>query len=233
MGHTFRFKRKKVWIFCDISCYFYCWTHECIFTKLSCFGCYTLLGWSWTGRWSCAFFMVFRIYPCPPERILDGGVSSILDCWHIIRGIISMEFPGLVLSAFIVDYLGRKLSMAVMFFSCGAFLIPLIVPQHEAMTTSLLFGARLCINGAFAIVYVYAPEIYPTSIRSTGFGAASSFSRIGGIVCPLIAVGLVENCHQASAIFLFEFVLLSAGVSVMLFPVETKGQALSDTDSSR
>ncbi|GLJ11194.1 hypothetical protein SUGI_0146190 [Cryptomeria japonica] len=69
------------------------------------------------------------------------------------------EFPGLVLSAIVVDYIGRKWSMAAMFFSCSVFLLPLIFPQHEAITTLLLFGARLCITGTFTIVYIYAPEV--------------------------------------------------------------------------
>eukprot|EP01018_Ginkgo_biloba_P026869 Gb_23364 [translate_table: standard] len=138
------------------------------------------------------------------------------------------EIPGLVLAATTVDRFGRKTSMVVMLFSCCAFLLPLIYPQHEAFTTLLLFGARLCITGTFTIVYIYAPEIYPTSIRTTGFGAASSFARIGGVLCPVIAVGLVKSCQRVLAIFLFEAVLLSAAISGLFFPIETKGRALTD-----
>lgn len=138
------------------------------------------------------------------------------------------EIPGYLLSATVMDRLGRKLSMAASFFLCCIFLLPLMVIQHEAVTTLLLFGARLCIAGAFTIVFIYAPEVYPTSIRSTGFGAASSFSRIGGVLCPLIAVSLVKSCHRALAIFLFEVVILSAGISVLFLPIETKGRALRD-----
>ncbi|KAA8541508.1 hypothetical protein F0562_022660 [Nyssa sinensis] len=142
------------------------------------------------------------------------------------------EFPGLLISAATVDKLGRKLSMSAMFFLCCFFLLPLIFHQPEGLTTALLFGARICITATFTIVYIYAPEIYPTSVRTTGVGVASSVGRIGGMICPLVAVGLVHGCHQTAAIVLFEIVIFLSGICVVLFPFETKGRELSDSVSS-
>ncbi|XP_042491234.1 organic cation/carnitine transporter 7-like [Macadamia integrifolia] len=141
------------------------------------------------------------------------------------------EFPGVLLSAVTVDRIGRKASMSLMFFISCIFLLPLMFHQPEALTTSLLFGARICITGTFTIIYIYAPEVYPTSVRSTGFGVASSVARIGGMICPLVAVGLVDGCHQTAAIVLFLIVMFVSGVCCMLFPFETKGCELSDTVS--
>ncbi|KAL9256231.1 Organic cation/carnitine transporter 7-like protein, partial [Drosera capensis] len=69
------------------------------------------------------------------------------------------EIPGLLLAAAMVDRVGRKLSMSSMFFLCFAFLFPLVFSQPENLTTSLLFGARVCIKTTFTVVYVYAPEV--------------------------------------------------------------------------
>ncbi|XP_031253469.1 organic cation/carnitine transporter 7-like [Pistacia vera] len=142
------------------------------------------------------------------------------------------EFPGLLLSAAIVDKLGRKLSMSAMFFCCCAFLLPLLFQQSEGLTTVLLFGARICISGSFTIVFIYAPEIYPTSVRTTGVGVASSIGRIGGMVCPLVAVALVHGCHQTAAIVLFEIVIFLSAIATLLFPLETKGRELIDSVAS-
>ncbi|CAA2977566.1 organic cation carnitine transporter 7-like [Olea europaea subsp. europaea] len=138
------------------------------------------------------------------------------------------EFPGLLLSAATVDKLGRKMSMSTMFFLCSMFLLPLMFHQPQSLTTGLLFGARICITATFSIVYIYAPEIYPTSLRSTGVGVASSVGRIGGMICPLVSVGLVHGCHQTVAIFLFECIIIVSGISVLLFPFETRGRQLRD-----
>ncbi|KAL9349044.1 hypothetical protein Peur_060410 [Populus x canadensis] len=142
------------------------------------------------------------------------------------------EFPGLIVSALIVDRIGRKLSMAVLFFVSCIFLLPLVVHQSPSVTTVLLFGARICITGTFTIVFIYAPEIYPTSVRSTGIGVASSMGRIGGMICPLVAVSLVQGCHQTAALILFVCIIFVAGCCVMLFPFETKGLELTDSISS-
>ncbi|XP_022143369.1 organic cation/carnitine transporter 7 isoform X2 [Momordica charantia] len=138
------------------------------------------------------------------------------------------ELPGLALSAVMVDKLGRKLSMSAMFFLGAIFLFPLAFYRTDGLTTSLLFGARICITSTFTVVYIYAPEIYPTSIRTTGVGVASSVGRIGGMICPLVAVALVKGCHQTAAIILFEIVILLSGICVVFFPFETKGQDLPE-----
>ncbi|XP_014522634.1 organic cation/carnitine transporter 7 isoform X2 [Vigna radiata var. radiata] len=139
------------------------------------------------------------------------------------------EIPGLLLSAVAVDKLGRKLSMSTMFFICCIFLLPLVFHLPEGLTTGLLFLARICITATFTIVYIYAPEMYPTSVRTTGVGIASSVGRIGGMICPLVAVGLVHGCHQTVAVLLFEIIVLLSGICVVFLPIETMGQELRDS----
>lgn len=74
-------------------------------------------------------------------------------------------------------------------------------------------------------------QIYPTSVRTTGVGVASSLGRIGGMICPLVAVGLTHGCHQTVAIILFEAVIALSGFAVVLFPLETKGKDLKNNVS--
>eukprot|EP00249_Psilotum_nudum_P021889 c28291_g1_i2 orf=36-1682(-) len=138
------------------------------------------------------------------------------------------ELPGLVAAALVVDRFGRKHSMAGLFLLCGVFTFPLVQQLSENMTVFLLFGARACISGAFTIIYIYAPEFYPTKMRTTGLGTASSFARIGGVVCPLVAVGLIRKCEQSLAASLFMAVPVLAAVAVLFFPVETSRRALTD-----
>lgn len=139
------------------------------------------------------------------------------------------ELPGLLLSAIIVDRLGRKLSMALMLALGCIFLFPLLFNVSANLTTAMLFGARMCVMGSFTIATLYAPELYPTAVRATGAGAASSVGRIGGMICPLVAVGLVTGCYLTEAIILFEVVMAISAFSSLLFPFETKGQELSDS----
>ena len=68
--------------------------------------------------------------------------------------------------------------------------------------TMILFMARAAINGAFLLTYTYTGEVYPTQFRATAFGFANSMSRVGGMVCPFVAVFLVESGQTVLAICL-------------------------------
>ncbi|XP_038992882.1 organic cation/carnitine transporter 7-like isoform X2 [Hibiscus syriacus] len=140
------------------------------------------------------------------------------------------ELPGLFLSAILVDRVGRKQSMAFMFGLAFIFLLPLLTHQPSVLTTCLLFGARMNAMGTFTVASIYSPELYPTSVRTTGAGVASAIGRIGGMVCPLVAVGLVNSCHQTAAVALFLVAIVVSIVCIQFFPYDTKGRELSDTN---
>ncbi|PKA51437.1 Organic cation/carnitine transporter 7 [Apostasia shenzhenica] len=142
------------------------------------------------------------------------------------------ELPGILLLAVMVDRVGRKFSVVAMLVAAFVFLIPLAFFQADGMTTALLFCTRICVTASSNGLCIYAPEIYPTSLRSSGYGTASAMGRIGGIISPLVAVALVDGCHQAEAVLLFEIVIVLSAIAVAFFPLETKGRNLSDTMES-
>lgn len=59
--------------------------------------------------------------------------------------------------------------------------------EIEWLIVTLSLVGKFGIAAAFAIVYVYSAEIFPTEYRSVGIGACSMCARIGGIVAPFIA----------------------------------------------
>ena len=51
------------------------------------------------------------------------------------------------------------------------------------------------------------------------------------MLCPLVAVGSVHDCHQTATIVPFEIVIFLV-ICVLPFPFETKGYEWSETVSS-
>jgi len=49
-----------------------------------------------------------------------------------------------------------------------------------------MFLGKGCASGAFAIVFQYTAEMYPTEIRSTALGCCSMVGRIGSITAPQV-----------------------------------------------
>lgn len=138
------------------------------------------------------------------------------------------ELPGLIVALLIVDTLGRKKALSLLMLCSGLFLVPLWAVLSESLTTALLFGARACIMGSFAILWAYSPELYPTDVRVTGVGVGNAWGRLGGFTCPFVAVGLVSSCHRGLAIALFAGIPLLAAIAAIFFPKETEGHAMVD-----
>lgn len=72
----------------------------------------------------------------------------------------------MILGAFIVDKVGRKLSMMIMLGLASTFFIPLLAHQSEILTTSVLFGARALVSATFIVACIYAPEVHLSYKRS-------------------------------------------------------------------
>ncbi|CAN1143867.1 Organic cation/carnitine transporter 7 [Linum perenne] len=164
-----------------------------------------------------------------PVKSTDSGAG--IDYKNVFITTLA-ECPGMIVAILLIDKIGRKYSMASMLFVCAAFVLPLVVHQSTIITTLLLFGARICITGSFAIAFVLAPELYPTSVRSTGFGIASSMGRVGGITAPFVAVSLTEKCQQRVAVMLFVMIVAIAFVATLFIPYDTKGIELTESISS-
>ena len=93
------------------------------------------------------------------------------------------------------------------------------------------FGA----SAAFALVYLYTAEIFPTPIRASVLGICSMFAKLGGILAPQVAIYLpiVTKSVQAPMILMGSCALLGSVVSIWL--PETLGsltiQSIQDVDS--
>lgn len=100
---------------------------------------------------------------------------------------------------------------------------------------ALIFIGRAFISGAFQCAYVYTPEVgrdqrskinrhfqvYPTSLRASGLGAASGMARIGAIITPFVA----QVCSLCSLIFDLSTDLQVAATSNLSYPVGIYGTA--------
>lgn len=54
-------------------------------------------------------------------------------------------------------------------------------------TVILAMLGKIGAAAAFAVIYVWSAELYPTVVRNVGMGASSSCARVGGMLSPYIA----------------------------------------------
>ncbi len=92
----------------------------------------------------------------------------------------------------------------------------------------MLFFGRALITGAFAVTYVYTPEVYPTSIRSSATGIANCFSRAGGMIAPFVGSGLLAHGQKSLSLTVFACISLAASLASAALTIETTGRSMGD-----
>ncbi|CAJ0941601.1 unnamed protein product, partial [Mesorhabditis belari] len=138
------------------------------------------------------------------------------------------EFPGLIITVFIIEWLGRKRTMAVEFAIFSIFTYLLYLCLDRFTVTTFIFIARAFISGAFQCAYVYTPEVYPTTLRAVGLGASSGMARVGAIVTPFVAQ-VASGSNLSLPIGIYGTAALCGLIAALSLPIETKGRQMADT----
>jgi len=179
--------------------------------------------------WILWFTVVFSYYGMflwlPTVMMLKG--FSLVKSFEYVLIMTLAQLPGYFTAAYFIEKFGRKFVLVL-------YLLLTAVSAAwfgNATTEGMLMAAGICLSffnlGAWGGMYAYTPELYPTAIRSTGSGLATSFGRIGGIIAPLLVGVLVERSVGIGSIFMLFFVTVFIGALAVLFlGKETKGLEL-------
>lgn len=136
------------------------------------------------------------------------------------------EIPSYIIGCFIIRYMSRKLNIIGSFVIGGAAcLLILAVPSGvDQAVTALAITGKFFINIAYAIVYLYTTEIFPTSNRNVALGTSSMSARIGATGAPFIVDLLGGN----TPLIIFGVAACVAGLLCILLP-ESKDKYLPET----
>ncbi|CAH3025025.1 unnamed protein product [Porites evermanni] len=135
------------------------------------------------------------------------------------------EFPGILFTMLFMERLGRKKTIAGELLLTAASLSLLFFCTDRNLTLVFIFMVRGLSLGLFQGFYVYAPEVYPTIVRSVGFGTCACMSRVGAMITPYIAQVLVRVSINLSSGVYIAFCVM-AFFATLLLPYETKGRPM-------
>ncbi len=80
-------------------------------------------------------------------------------------------------------------------------------------------------NIMWGVIYSYSPEVFPTRVRGTGVGMASSLARILGSLAPLATGALLQTVSLQAPLYLSSAALCGAALCMVALPIETRGLA--------
>ncbi|XP_072455087.1 solute carrier family 22 member 13-like isoform X1 [Notamacropus eugenii] len=139
----------------------------------------------------------------------------------------AVEVPARLSSIFMLQKFGRRKSqMGTLIMGGLMCLIIIFIPsKYPTVTTVLAVIGKFATSAAFTISYVYSAELFPTVIRQTGMGLVAIFSRIAGILTPLVT--LLGEYHASIPMAIYGTLPVLVGILSVMLP-ETKGKILKD-----
>ena len=144
-----------------------------------------------------------------------------------------VELPGFIITIPLLEYWGRKPSLILMWLlgGVGCVLSGLIpqTPDTEIFIVILAMIGKISVAAAFAVIFNYASELFPTTIRHTATGLCSLCSRIGAMAAPQIHL-LANYGPQWVPIVIYGAFALAAAALDFFLP-ETKGQPMAENIS--
>ncbi|PIK39895.1 putative solute carrier family 22 member 5 isoform X2 [Apostichopus japonicus] len=141
----------------------------------------------------------------------DFGVNIYLS--FFLAGLV--ELPAYTITGFSMELIGRRLATFI-----------LMMIALGVIRTCIAMVGKFGVSASFALVYVWAVEIFPTPLRGNSLGLCTLASQSGGIFSPLI---ILLGAHWAPFPFVvFGGLTIMAGFMALLLP-ETKGQLMPET----
>lgn len=133
--------------------------------------------------WLVNTFAFYGFFTFVPTLLAEGGLTITKSFSYSIV-IYLAQIPGYYVAALLNDVMDRKWTIGV----ClgGGAVSAALLSSSGISAQVMVYGAMLSffMNGVYASIYAYTPEVYPTVIRAQGVGAASAFGRVGGIAAP-------------------------------------------------
>merc|ERR1712110_121404 len=95
-------------------------------------------------------------------------------------------------------------------------LLCVLASEGSTLMLTLVFTGKSGIALSFAVVYLYAAELFPTDIRSSSLGFQSFAARVGGMIAPIVAD--IGKTSPLLSLALFGGPCLAAGVLLLSLP---------------
>lgn len=168
-----------------------------------------------------------KIGGLPPQRAL--GLAVVNGC---------MALGAAIVFGLTVDRIGRRTWFLVGFALSIAGVIWAIVALavFRASAWPVLFSAAIPLTVGTAVnaglIYLYAPELFPTRMRAWATATGSAASRLGSILAPIIIGALLQARLGLTSVFALLGVACGVGlIAVAVGGIETKQRTLEELAS--
>lgn len=158
---------------------------------------WTSFGFTYYGL----ILLVTRLYKQSDGSDNDSG-SSNATCSFDYQDILvnsTGEIPGVIITYFIVDRLGRRVSQTSSYLLGAVCLIVigLIGTDSKGAILAMALIARACAMASSCLTWVVTPELYKTEARATAHSFLNCLARFGAGAAPFFVVSSLDTLSVA------------------------------------
>ncbi|MGW4338075.1 MFS transporter [Rhodococcus koreensis] len=185
-----------------------------------------------TTFWTCSIIPLFAVYAFAPAILSALNLEG--DLAHLGSAVITVMFMiGCVAAVLVVNRMGRRPLLIHSFAWSGLALLGLgVFPNASTAVVLVLFSAyAVLIGGAQILQWVYPNELFPTEVRGSAVGLASSLSRIGAAVGTYLVPLSLTGLGIGATMLIAAGITIVGAVTAVLWAPETRNLSLSDSAS--
>lgn len=143
-------------------------------------------------------------------------------------------FPGYLLAAYYIDYLGRRFLQSLGFVMMGmSYLAISMIPnptEHTALFLAVFGLSFFFVNfGPNTTTFLIPSEIFPANLRAKGHGISAAVGKLGAFVGAFLLPPILES-HGLSFIFYLLAAVSFAGVLVTQLIPDMSGAGLETSE---
>lgn len=176
--------------------------------------------------WFCVNLAYYGAFIWIPSLLVGQGFT-LVQSFTFTLIITLAQLPGYATAAWLIESWGRRKTLAL--FLIGSAFSAAFYGTADTETLIIVAGCLLSFFnlGAWGALYAIGPELYPTSIRGTGTGAAAGFGRLASIMAPLIVPPVLALGGPQVLFGIFAAAFAIAAVAAFTLP-EQRGKILDD-----
>ncbi|OYR15072.1 MFS transporter [Brucella thiophenivorans] len=175
--------------------------------------------------WFLVSVSYYGIFTWIPAKLAGDGFGFVRGYGFLVIVALA-QLPGYALAAYGVEAWGRRRTLITFLFISAAACALFTVAGNSVLVGASILIMSFALLGTWGALYAFTPELYPTSLRASGMGAAGAMARLGGLLAPS-ALALVISQSFNMAVAMFAGLLALAGIIAFFINVETRDKALN------
>ncbi|XP_063673822.1 putative transporter svop-1 [Bolinopsis microptera] len=198
-----------------------------------------------TIHYICNMFLVFGITMLVVDMMADNYCymeaffeTTYINAWgckvytkaeYLFLIVVALAFvPGFILGTVGAETVGRRWTFISAIYLGAAFTVLLLICMNAVLTYVEVFGAIVCYSAYNEVLWIYAPEFYPTYMRGTAVGVQNGIGKLGAAAGTFLTEYL-DDYDIKYSLYCFVVVQAVACLTILFMKRETRGEQLIDT----